>query len=463
MSKETIRGLVWKCLLLLAVPTVQAQTLRQQQYDSLAVSVFKNALQNGKAFETLTELATGIGSRLSGSANAAKAVVWTKSKMKEFGLDSVHLEPCTVPHWVRGNVEKGAIIPSRGKRIPVTITALGGSTATPPKGITAEVVEVHSFQELDKLGEKAKGKIVFFNRPFDKTKFNTFEAYGEAVDQRWAGAIEASKAGGVLALVRSVSPHLDNVPHTGVMGYSESEPKVPGVAISTLDANKLSRMLKKDPGLKVYVKVSCQTLPDVESANVVGELRGTEFPNEVIVVGGHLDSWDKGQGAHDDGAGVVQSIEALRLLKEMGLKPKRTIRAVAFMNEENGGRGGEAYAARERPGEKTIAAIESDMGGFMPRGFGVSTDSARFEKIARWAQLFAPIWADRIVHGGGGTDISYLQKQGVPQIALIPEMQRYFTYHHSDNDTIDKVDERELELGAACLAILTYVLAQEGV
>jgi len=240
-------------------------------------------------------------------------------------------------------------------------------------------------------------------------------------------------------------------------------PKVPTVAISTEGANQLSAMLKKDGGLRVYVKTSCETLPDVESANVVGELQGSEYPNEVILIGGHLDSWDKGQGAHDDGAGVVQSIEALRLLKQMGFKPKRTIRAVAFMNEENGGRGGEAYAARVRPGEKHLAAIESDMGGFMPRGFGVSTDSARFQSIARWAHLFSPIWADRIVQGGGGTDISYLQKQGVPQIALIPEMQRYFTYHHSDNDTIDKVDERELELGAACLAILAYVLAQEGV
>jgi carboxypeptidase Q len=383
--------------------------------------------------------------------------------MEEFGLEEVHLEPCMVPHWVRGNLEEAAIISGNGKRIPVTIAALGGSVATPSNGITAGVVEVHSFEDLHKLGTKAKGKIVFFNRPFDETKYNTFEAYGGAVDQRWAGAMEASKAEGVLALVRSVTPHLDNIPHTGVMGYVDSVQKVPGVAISTYGADQLSELLRKDNWLQVYVNVSCQTLPDVESANVVGELRGTEFPNEVVVVGGHLDSWDKGQGAHDDGAGVAQSMEALRLLKQLGLKPKRTIRVVAFMNEENGGRGGEAYAAKDRPGETHIAAIESDMGGFMPRGFGVSTDSVRFEKIARWAHLFSPIWADRIVRGGGGTDISFLEKKNVPQIALIPDMQRYFNYHHSDNDTIDKVDERELELGAACLAILTYVLAQEGV
>ncbi len=435
----------------------------QQQYDSMAVSIFKNSLQTGKAYNALTELTTKIGNRLSGSENAAKAVRWAKNKMEEFGLEDVHLEPCMVPHWVRGNVEEAAIIPGKGKRIPVAIATLGGSVATPKEGITAGVVEVRSFEELHKLGASAKGKIVFFNRPFDQSKYNTFEAYGGAVNQRLAGAMEASKAGGVLALVRSVTPHLDNVPHTGVMGYVDSVPQVPGVAISTYGADQLSELLKNDPGLRVYVRVLCQTLPDVESANVVGELRGAELPNEVIVVGGHLDSWDKGQGAHDDGAGVVQAMEALRLLKQLGLKPKRTIRAVAFMNEENGERGGEAYAAKERPGETHIAAIESDMGGFMPRGFGVSTDSVRFEKIAQWAHLFSYIQADRIIHGGGGTDISALEKKHVPQIGLITEMQRYFNYHHSDNDTIDKVDERELELGAACLAVLTYVLAQEGV
>jgi len=440
-----------------------AQAFPQQQYDSVAITIFNNSLKTGKAFDALTELTTKIGNRLSGSTNAARAVVWAKSKMAEFGLEDVHLEPCLVPHWIRGGSEEGSILTPGGKAIPIAVTALGGSIATPKQGINAEVVEVHTFKELDELGQKAKDKIVFFNRPFDETKFNTFEAYGEAVDQRWAGAIQAAKVGGVLALVRSVTPHLDNVPHTGVMGYMDSVTKVPGVAISTQGANELSELLKKDDRLKVHIKVTCQTLPDVESANVVGEIKGTEFPNEVIVVGGHLDSWDKGQGAHDDGAGVVQSIEALRLLKQLGLKPKRTIRAVAFMNEENGGRGGEAYAAKDRPGETHIAAIESDMGGFMPRAFGVSTDSVRFKSIARWAHLFSPIWADRIVWGGGGTDISFLEKKNVPQIALIPEMQRYFTYHHSDNDTIDKVDERELELGAACLAILTYVLAQEGV
>ncbi|HEY6951916.1 MAG TPA: M20/M25/M40 family metallo-hydrolase [Bacteroidota bacterium] len=458
-----IRGYAKHCLFsFLFVSSAYAQTSTGQQYDSLAVKIFQTSLRSGKAYGILTELTTTIGNRLSGSANAAKAAQWAKQQMEECGLENVHLEPCKVPHWVRGEVEEGALLLSDGQKIPLAITALGGSVATPTQGITAGVLEVHSFAELRKMGEAAKGKIVFFNRPFDKTKFNTFEAYGGAVDQRWAGSMETARAGGVMALVRSVTSHLDNAPHAGVMGYADSLPKVPGVSISTIGANQLSEWLEKDKNLKVHIRTSCQTLPDVESANVVGEIRGSETPNEVIVVGGHLDSWDKGQGAHDDGSGVVQSIEALRLLKQLGLKPRRTIRAVAFMNEENGGRGGEAYAAKERPGEKHIAAIESDMGGFMPRGFGVSTDSVRFQKIARWQHIFSPIWADRIVPGGGGTDISYLASKGVPEIALIPESQRYFDYHHSDNDTIDKVNERELELGAACLAILTYVLAQEG-
>jgi hypothetical protein len=434
----------------------------QAAYDSLALNLFKMSLGSGKSFEALTELTTSIGHRISGSRQAEQAVQWTKKKMEEFGLENVHLEPVMVPRWVRGDVEEGAIILPDGKKIQIKITALGGSISTPGKGITAEVVEVHSFEELQGLGEKAKGKIVFFNRPFDKTKINTFEGYGGAVDQRGAGAIEASKVGGVMALVRSMTPRVDDFPHTGGMGYHDSIPKVPGAAVSTLGANKLSDLLKKHPHLKVYLKISSKTLPDVESANVVGEMKGTEFPNEVVLMGGHLDSWDKGQGAHDDGAGVVQSMEAVRLLKQLGMRPKRTIRVVAFMNEENGGRGGEAYAKKDRPGEKHIAAIESDMGGFMPRGFAASTDSARFANLARWAPLFRPIMADRILPGGGGADISWLIPQGVPQIALLPETQRYFNYHHTDDDIIDRVEERELQLGAACMAILSYVLAQEG-
>jgi len=443
-----------------ATPVVSQSVV--QEYDSLSVALFKHALASGKAYETLRELTSTVGHRLSGSPQAAKAVDWVERVMKESGLENVHREPCMVPHWVRGAPEQAAIILQGGERIPVKILALGGSIATPEDGITAEVIEVHSLKEAVSLGTRAKGKIIFYNRPFDRTKFDTFEGYGGAVDQRGGGAVAAAYVGGVLALVRSITPRLDDVPHTGGMWYNDSIPKIPGVAISTLGAEKLSKLLKKDPHLKVFVKTSCKTLPDVESFNVMGEIKGTEKPGEVIVMGGHLDSWDVGQGAHDDGAGVVQSIEAARLLMALGLKPKRTIRVVAFMNEENGTRGGRAYAAKDRPGETPIAAIESDRGGFMPRGFTTDADSVRFANMKSWEPLFRPIMADRMMHGGGGSDISFLQQRGAVQIGLYPEPARYFSYHHTNEDTFDKVDERELELGAACMAILSYVIAQQG-
>ncbi|MBI5214744.1 MAG: M20/M25/M40 family metallo-hydrolase [Ignavibacteriae bacterium] len=448
---------------------IYSQEKVARPYDSLALNIHKTGLASGKAYELLYELSTTIGHRLSGSENAAKAVAWAKRKMESLGFDSVYLEPVMVPHWVRGDVEQayvlGSSFGSNGKQhenVELTVCALGGSVATPAEGVTAEVIEVKTFEELQALGEKAKGKIVFFNRPMDKSKLGTFEAYGGAVNQRGSGAVAAASVGGVAAIVRSMTMQLDDVPHTGSMHYVDSLPKVPTAAISTVDANYLSELLKKEQSVRVNLKLSCQTLPDVESANVIGELRGTEFPDEVIVIGGHFDSWDKGQGAHDDGAGCMQSIEALRLLKEMGLKPKRTIRAVLFMNEENGLRGGEEYAKRDLTKDKHLAAMESDAGGFTPKGFGVSTDSVTFEKIARWAYLFEPVDADRIRKGGGGADISALGRKGVVTIGLRPDNHRYFDYHHSDNDTIDKVNERELELGAAAMAVLAYVLAQEG-
>jgi len=440
-----------------------ADTGKTRPYELLANKIITTGLDSGKAYDLLYELSTKIGHRLSGSPQATQAVAWAKKTMEELGLENVRLEPVMVPHWVRGPVEEAVIVRAHSPAdLPLKVCALGGSIATPEEGITAEVVEVNSFDELQLLSEKAKGKIIFFNRPMDRSKINTFEAYGGAVDQRSRGAIEAAKAGGVAALVRSMTTRLDNVPHTGAMHYVDTIPKIPAAAISTVGANLLSELLAREKNVKVHLKLTCRTLPDVESANVIGELSGSEKPNEIVLIGGHFDSWDKGQGAHDDGAGCVHAIEALRLLKQLGIKPKRTIRAVLFMNEENGLRGGRTYAAEEHPGEKHIVAIESDMGGFAPRGFGVEADSATVAKIARWAYLFESIDADRIRKGGGGADISELARKGVPAIGLRVDCQRYFDYHHSDNDTIDTVNERELELGAAALAILAYVLAEEG-
>lgn len=442
----------------------QVDSATIKQYRDVLQRMMVNGLESYKAYEMLHELCTTIGPRLSGSPNAEKAVAWAKQKMEHLGFDRVWLEPVMVPRWVRGPVEQAAIVKtSKRERIPLTICALGGSIATPSQGITAEVVEVTSFDELRAMRDRAKGKIIFFNRPMDRSLFSTGQAYGRAVNQRSQGAIEAAKAGGVATLVRSMTTRLDDVPHTGAMHYVDTIPKVPAAAISTLGANLLSDMLKKKPDLKVYLKLTCETLPDVESANVIGEIVGSELPHEVVVVGGHLDSWDKGQGAHDDGAGCVQSIEAVRLIKDLGLKPRRTIRAVLFMNEENGVRGGQAYAEKDRSGEIHIAAMESDAGGFTPRGFGVTTDSLRFAKIAQWAPLLEPIDAGRITRGGGGVDIDPLRRKGVPVMGLRVDGHRYFDYHHSDLDTIENVNERELELGAIAMAMMAYVLSEEGI
>ncbi|MEK9138926.1 MAG: M20/M25/M40 family metallo-hydrolase, partial [Bacteroidota bacterium] len=348
----------------------------QNTYDSIATRLMETGLKDCESYQMLTELVTHAPHRLSGSPGAARAVELTKEMMEKRGFDKVHLEAIKVPHWVRGPVEEAMVTHSAStKSAPLTVCAVGGSVATSEDGIEAEVVEVKSFEQLRGLGQAAKGKIVFFNRPMDPTKLNTFESYGGAVDQRSRGAIEAAKVGGVAVLVRSMTLSLDDVPHTGQMSYADTVKKIPAAAISTMDAEMLSELLAQEKNVRVKIKLTCQTLPDEPSANVVGEITGSELPNEVIVVGGHLDAWDKGEGAHDDGGGCMQAIEAVNLIKKLGLKPKRTIRAVMFMNEENGNRGGKAYlVAPERKGEIHIAAFESDAGGHAPRGFNVKGD-----------------------------------------------------------------------------------------
>ena len=434
------------------------------RYGIVCDTLMKTGLRSGGTYTLLQELTEQAPHRLAGSSGAARGVELTKQMMQRLGFANVHKESCMVPHWERGPIEKAEILPGGGMRsIHLSVCALGGSIATAANGITAEVVEVRSFDELRELGDRARGKIVFFNRPMDPAKLSTFEAYGGAVDQRGGGAVAAAKAGGVAALVRSVTTAIDDVPHTGAMEYEDTVVPVPAAAVSTIGADRLSDMLKKNPRLRLRLKLTCQTFPDVLSANVVGEITGSERPNEVIIVGGHLDSWDKGVGAHDDGSGCMQAIEAISLIKSVGLTPKRTIRAVMFMNEENGLRGGRAYLiAPERASEKQIAAIESDRGGFAPKGFDVQADSAVFEKVVRWRSLFERIDADRIRRGGSGVDISPMVQNGVPGFGLVVENHRYFDYHHSDNDTIDKVNQRELEMGAIVEALLCYLISEEG-
>lgn len=467
----TLRLLASVAFLILVVPSTRAQENPQgRPYEEIARALIADGLASGRAYEMLAELTGSVGARLSGSPQADRAIAWGRRTMEELGFDSVWLEPVMVPRWVRGPVEEAWVEGTGGgRRIPLSVCALGGSVGTPDGPVTAEVVMVKSFEEIRALGDRARGKIVFFNRPMDPSKVNAFESYGGAVNQRGSGAIEAARAGGVAAIVRSMTMRLDDVPHTGAMHYNDSIPKVPAAAVSTVGANLLDSLLRAGGPVRVSLRLSCETLPDVEQANVVGQIRGAELPGEVLLVGGHLDSWDKGTGAHDDGAGCVQSIEALRLIRAAGLRPKRTIRAVLFINEENGLRGGVEYARRDRGEERHVFAMESDAGGFAPKGFGISTDpailardSAIVSKVARWSHLFDPIGAGSITAGGGGADISPLARLGVPCAGLRVESHRYFDYHHSDNDTIEAVNPRELQLGASAMAILLYVLAQEG-
>ena len=422
-------------------------------------------LRSMGAYGLLEELTTKVGNRVDGSANAAKAVDWGKATMERLGFQNVHLVACIVPHWVRGDRETLELLGANGDATPLTCCALGGSVGTAPAGVTGEVIEVRSLAEAAQLGEKAKGKILFFNRPMDPTLTRAFAAYGGAVDQRVGGAAAAAKVGAIAAIVRSMTLDTDDVPHTGVMMYQKGVPQIPTAALSILAANRLSEELKSRGAVSVRLTLNCEKLPDALSANVVGEIVGAEKPNEVIVMGGHLDSWDKGTGAHDDGAGIAQSLEALHLIKELGWKPKRTIRVVLFMDEEQSGSGSTAYAAFVKHSqEKAYAAVESDSGGFAPRAIGSSLSKDQLKKLSKWVQALKAFEVMELTSGsGGGADVGKLGHLGAILFGLEPESQRYFDYHHSANDTLDKVNRRELELGALSIALLSWLLSEEGV
>lgn len=425
--------------------------------------IYDLALDEPQGYEWLRYLCYNIGGRVSGSPEAAAAVEFTRQILDTLGADRVFLQEVEVPYWVRGAQEKAFILDSPQGKIEVPVCALGNSVGTGTSGVTGQIIEVKTFEELAELGEaKVKGKIVFFNRPMNSRYVSTFRAYGEAANQRFSGASEAAKYGAIGVVVRSLSSSTDDYPHTGSLGYQFNLPKLPAIAISTKGADLLSRLLKNKPDLSFYFETHCQNLPDVMSYNVVAELKGSQFPEEIIAVGGHLDAWDLGQGAHDDGAGCVQSIEVLRIFKALGIRPKRTIRVVMFMNEENGLRGGRKYAElAEKNKEKHIAALESDAGGFTPRGIGINENSPHLEKIMAWQNLFAP-YQISLQKGGGGADISPLLNQGVTLMSLNPDSQRYFDYHHSSQDTFDKVNWRELQLGAAAMASIIYLISEYG-
>ncbi len=450
---------------IVVVALVGNYAFAKAQTDSLTLKkIYSTSLTEGNSYQWLDYLSNQIGSRLSGSNGAEVAVRWTKEELEKIGLDKVWLQPVMVPKWVRGVPERAYIEGYNAQITEVPICALGGSVRTKTTGLKAQVVEVQGIEELKALGSEAvKGKIVFFNRPMDEELIRTFQAYGGCVDQRYAGAMEAGKLGAVGVIVRSVTHSLDDLPHTGAMSYGDLpvSKRIPAAAISTKGAELLSTSLKLNPNTRFFYKMSCENQGEVASYNVIGEITGSEFPNEYMVVGGHLDSWDLGDGSHDDGAGVVQSMEVLRLMKAINYKPKHSVRVVLFMNEENGLRGGRKYAAEAKKNkEPHIFALESDSGGFTPRGFSFDSDAATFSQVEGWKTLFEPYLIHDFTQGGSGADIGPLKgtNEGIVLAGLRPDSQRYFDHHHAANDTFDAVNKRELELGAATMTSLIYLM-----
>ena len=442
--------------------SVLAQTVKA---DSVLIrSLFDEALAEGESYENLRSLCKDVGHRLTGSPQAVNAVAWGEKVMIETGLDNVRLQLIEAPVWVRGDVQSVSLIHEGANQLQVS--ALGGSIGTNGK-LNAKVIEVQSREELADLGEEnIKGKIVFYNRPMDPRPINTFESYGGCVDQRYWGAVEAAKYGAVAVLVRSMS-HLehDEHPHTGSMTYVDSIPKIPAAALSTASANTLHEMLGFRPNIDVVMELNCKTLENTFSHNVIGEIKGSVDPDKIIVIGGHLDSWDVGEGAHDDGAGIVHSLESLRLLKEVGYKPRHTIRVVFFMNEENGNMGGKTYAKEaKKNNEYHVAALESDRGGFSPRGFTVKSDEDGVAFIQGFADVLEPYNLHYFEAGFAGVDIYPLALEenivndNMLMLGLVPDSQRYFDFHHADTDIFENVNKRELELGCASMAAMIYLI-----
>lgn len=430
-------------------------------------------LTDGKAYEDLRTLTKQVGPRLSGSPGYYKAEVWGQKAFQDAHADKAWLQECMVPHWVRGGKDSASFVVAGGagsasagsstaRRTGLDILALGNSVGTGAKGITAPVVLINSFEELEQRKDEVKGKIVFYNYHFNPTFVETFRSYGDAVRYRVFGPSRAAKYGAVAVLVRSMSHSVDNNPHTGALIYNDSFPKIPAVAVGLHDADKLAEIAGHGE-VKVYLRTLAHMLPDTVAHNVIGELKGSLSPEQFITVGGHLDSWDPAEGAMDDGTGCVQAIEVLRALKAAGYVPRHTIRAVLFANEENGGRGGEKYMEEAKAkGEKHVFALESDAGGFTPRGFSLSLSDQQLAAAQPWIKLLQPYGVYEFNKGGGGADVDPMGKLGVVVGELRPDSQRYFDYHHSRNDVLEVVNKREMELGALNMAALIYLVDKYG-
>lgn len=397
-------------------------------------------------------MADTFGPRFSGSENLEHALDWIMETMKEDGFDKVWAQPVMVPHWVR-NEESAALISPRKKKLPML--SMGGSVATPKDGITAEVVVVKSFDELEAVKEQVKGKIVLYNA--------AFTSYSRTVQYRMNGAIEAAKLGAVASIIRSVTPFSIQTPHTGTMNYEDGVKKIPHAAITVEDAQMIQRLYDRGETIRIHLSMNAQTLPDVESRNVIAEIKGSEYPDEIIVMGGHIDSWDVGQGVMDDGGGSLAAWEALRLMKELGIRPKRTVRVVLWANEENGLRGANEYfrwvKEEEKSLENHVLAMESDAGVFKPVGFGFSGSDEAFQILTEIGKSLAPIESGKVTKGGGGADIGPLMQAGVPGMGLVVDGTRYFWYHHTAADTMDKLDKDEFNACIATMAVFAYGVA----
>ncbi len=447
--------------LLLLLCLVCTSVFAQHKEDSVLIrQIFDEALLRGKSHEDLRELCKNIGPRLSGSSQAEMAVYWAESKMKTYGFENVILQPVMVPHWERGNKETAWFKTKTGEIVPLKMIALGGSIGTNGT-MKAEVIEFTSLDALKKATKsQVEGKIVFLNQPMNPADITTFQAYGGCYAIRGEGAVEGSKLGAVAVIIRSLALPQDDFPHTGSMHYDDAISKIPAGALSTNSSNLLSDAIKNGK-IEVIMEMDCRSFPDVISYNVIGEIKGTKFPNKVITIGGHLDSWDQGEGAHDDGAGIVHCLEAIRILKTLKLKPENTIRVVCFMNEENGNKGGIGYAEWVKEnGEEHIAAVESDRGGFAPRGFESDGSQEQLELIQGFETLLKPYQLYHFEKGYGGVDIGPLKKQypGIALYGFVPDSQRYFDFHHAESDVFESVNKRELELGAGSMAAFLYLL-----
>jgi carboxypeptidase Q len=419
-------------------------------YREPAARLIGEATGDTFAWNRLAVLTDSIGNRLSGSTQLARAIDWALVEMKRDGLENVHAEKVMVPHWVRGNESAELVEPGHHQMV---MLGLGNSIGTRPEGVQADVLTVHSFNELETLAPQAKGKIVFFNV--------AYTAYEETVTYRSDGPSRAAQAGAVAVLVRSIGPPGLRTPHTGALQYAPDAPRIPAAAITTEDADRLQRITTRGDRAVVRLKMDAHFEPDAESANVVGELRGRERPDELIVVGGHLDTWDVGAGASDDGGGCVVTWEALRIMKKLNLRPRRTVRVVLWTNEENGTRGGNAYRDQHRAELAShVMMLESDNGVFRPLGFGFSGGETARQKLKAIATLLRGVGADAIVPGGGGADINPSTREGrIPGLALAVDESKYFLIHHTPADTVDKIDPVEMAKCAAAVAVMAYVVA----